>query len=171
MIRRHNTLFPGDILLFKPRGKREETFSDKLISWGQKIFRKVPKNVNYVHVAMVDYNPEYILESVWPKTKITNLATKRSTSTDKIEVWRIKNLTKDQCKLMLDYGHSHLGMWYDIPLFLTGFLSIKHTEICSVFISQICHAAGLDIPYGSAGKKFIVPDDFILFNTMLERVM
>jgi hypothetical protein len=120
---------------------------------------------------MVDWNPEYILESVWPKTRITNLAIKRSTSTDKIEVWRIKNLTKEQCDKMLEYGHSHLGLWYDIPLFLTGCLSIKHTEICSVFVSQICHAAGLDIPYGSTNKKFIIPDDYIDFNTMLERVM
>lgn len=171
MIRRHNTLFPGDILLFRPRGKKAATFSDKLISWGQRLFRKVPKNVNYVHVAIVDWNTEYILESVWPKTRITNLAIKRATSADKIEVWRIKNLTSEQCKLMLDYGHSHLGLWYDIPLFLTGFLSIKHTEICSVFIAQICHAAKLDIPYGFMNKKFIVPDDYADFNTMLERVM
>lgn len=170
-LRRHYNLYPGDILLFRPRGKKEEDFSDKLISWGQRLFRKVPKDVNYVHVAIVDWNPEYILEAVWPKSRVTNLATKRATSTDKIEVWRIKNLTKEQLKKMLDYGHSHLGMWYDVPLFCTGFISLHNTEICSVFVSQICNEAGLDIPYGFKHKIFVVPDDFVIFNTMLERVM
>jgi hypothetical protein len=170
MNRRHSTLYPGDILLFRPRGDHA-TFTDKLIIWGQNIFREVPKKINYVHVAIVDWNPEYILEAVWPKTRITNLAEKRATSTDKIEVWRIRNLTSEQLKKMLDYGHSHLGMWYDVPLFLTGFISLKHTELCSVFVSQICNAAELDIPHGFTHKLFVMPDDFFDFNTMLERVM
>jgi hypothetical protein len=171
MIRRHNTLFPGDILLFRPRGKKTETFSDKLIVWGQRLFRQVPKNINYVHVAIVDWNPEFILEAKWPKTQISNLAARRATSKDKIEVWRIRNLTPEQLKKILDYAHDHLNEWYDIPLFLTGFISLHNTEICSVYISQACNAAELDIPYGFKYKVLVVPDDFIVFNTMLDRVM
>jgi hypothetical protein len=170
-LRRHSTLYPGDILLFRPRGKKAETLSDKFIAWGQRLFRQVPKNVNYVHVAIVDWNPEFILEARWPKSEISNLAIRRASSTDKIEVWRIKNLTPEQLKKILDYGHEHLGMWYDVLLFLTGFLSLKHTTICSLYVSRMCNAAGLDIPYGFKGKKLILPDDFVDFNTMLERVM
>jgi hypothetical protein len=171
MNRRHNTLFPGDILLFRPRGAKEATLTDKLIIWGQKLFRTVPKKMSYVHVAIVDWNPEFILEAKWPKTQISNLAVRKQTCKDKIEVYRIKNLTPEQCKAMLDYAHSHLDMWYDVPLFLTGTISLHNTELCSVYVSECCNAAGLDIPYGCKSKKFVVPDDFAIFNTMLERVM
>lgn len=171
MNRRHNTLFPGDILLFKPRGKKLRTFSDKLISWGQRLFRQVPNNINYVHVAIVDWNTEFILEAKWPKSIISNLAEKRMSSSDKIEVWRIRNLTPVQLQKILDYGHSHIGMWYDVLLVITGFISLKHTTICSLFVSRMCNSADLDIPYGYWHKKFIVPDDFVLSNTMLDRVM
>lgn len=171
MIRRHSTLFPGDILLFRPRGAKEASVTDKLIIWGQKLFRQVPKQMNYVHVAIVDWNPEFILEAKWPKSQISNLAVKRSTCKDKIEVYRIKDLSPEKLKLMLDYGHNNLGLCYDVPLFLTGVISLKHTFICSVYVARICNAAGFDIPYGFKDKKLVLPDDFAVFNTMLDRVM
>lgn len=167
---RRYILHPGDVLLFKPRGDNA-SFVDKLIVWGQRLFRQVPRKVNYCHVAIVDRDTRFILEARWPKTCITNLAVSRSKSKDKMEVYRVRNITPEQIKAALDWAHEHLNEWYDIPLFLTGFLDTKHAEICSTYVSHAFKAAGLDIPYGCENKKFIVPDDFYIDNSMLERIM
>jgi hypothetical protein len=167
--KRRNILHPGDILLFKPRGN--VSFSDTLIIWGQKLFRQVPRKDKYVHVALVDRDTRFILEAKWPKTRRSNLITTKSNSKYKIEVYRVRGITEEQIKFALDWAHEHLDEWYDVPLFLTGFLYIKHTQICSTYVSNSFKAAKLDIPYGCGNKKFIVPDDYAIDNARLERIM
>lgn len=167
---RRYVLQPGDILLFKPRGEHA-SFADRFIVWGQKLFRQVPKRVNYCHVALVDRDTRFVLEAKWPKTKISNLAIIKQKTKHKIEVYRVRDLTPEQAKAAIDWAHEHLNEWYDVALFLTGFLDLKHSEICSTYVSHSFKAAGLEIPYGCTNKKFIVPDDFFIDNSMLERIM
>lgn len=169
MNRRRNTLHAGDILLFKPRGNA--SFTDKLIVLGQKLFRKVPRKDNYCHVAIVDKDTRFILEARWPKTRRSNLLKTKLSSKCKIEVYRVRKITDEQIKLTLDWAHDHLNEWYDVPLFLTGFLAIKHTEICSTFVSKAFKNAKLYIPHGSENKTFIIPDDFAIDKLGLERIM
>jgi hypothetical protein len=168
--KRRHILHPGDILLFKPRGD-STSIIDKLIVLGQHLFRQIPRNDNFCHVALVDDDTRFILEARWPKTRRSHLADVRTSCTDKIEVYRVRGITPEQIKLTLDFAHEHLNEWYDVPLFLTGFLSIKHTWICSTFVSKAFKAAKLSIPYGCSDKVFIVPDDFAIDKKGEERIM
>ena len=167
--KRRHVLRPADILLFKPRGNA--SFSDKIIVLGQKLFRQVPRKDNYCHVALVDKDTRFILEAKWPKTQRSELAPVAASSECKIEVYRVRNITPEQVKLALDWAHEHLNEWYDVTLFLTGFLALKHTEICSTYVSHSFKAAKLAIPCGCENKKFIVPDDYAIDKEGLERIM
>lgn len=166
---RKYVLQPGDILLFKPRPS--DSIVDKFIVWGQRFFRIIPKSIGYCHVSMVDLDTRYMLEAKWPKTRRSSIVEQRATGKEKIEVYRIRNITPEQVAKILKYAHDHLNEWYDVPLFLTGFLKVKHTQICSTYICDSCKAADLDVPIGCQNLKFVVPDDFYLDKITLERII
>jgi uncharacterized protein YycO len=162
-------LKPCDILLF--RETHRSTWIQRLIVWGQCTFYHVPKQARYCHVALVAGDTNLLVEAVWPKTHITTIDFSTYKNREQIEVCRIKDLTDAQREKILTWAYSHTGEWYDVLLLLTGWLSIRHTEICSVFVSKACKAAGLEIPHMHRKSGMVLPDDYVEFNTMLERVM
>lgn len=161
-------LKPGDILLF--RSTHRSTLSERLIVWGQKTFYHVPKNARYCHVALVDKDTDFMLEAVWPKTRISKIDFSSHKQREKMEIYRVRGITDEQIEKTLAWAHNHLGEWYDIPLFLTGWIDIKHAEVCSTFVTHCFESASLEIPHVNDDQKLILPDDFYGDDVQLEKI-
>lgn len=151
-----NMLKAGDILLFEVT--EHSAFHDKIISIGQKLLYQVPNNARFCHVAIVDQDTNYMYEAVWPKTRKSLISS--SNKNNVIQVYRVKGITAQEVKEALTWAKTHEGEWYDIPLFITGWISFKHSEICSTYVSHSLGAAGLSIPKVPKGQKIILPDNY-----------
>jgi hypothetical protein len=159
---------PGDILLF--RVILSSSWSSKFIGWAQRLFGGVPKGFGYCHVALVDQDTDLMLEARWPKTRVSKIDLNKLNKEYGIELYRVRKITDEQIEQVIMWLHNHLDEWYDIPLFLTGFLDSKHSEICSTFISHAFQDAGLEIPVNNWHKKLVVPNDFYEDTITLDRI-
>jgi len=162
-------LKPCDVLLF--RTTHRSTIVDRAIVWGQKTFYHAPKNARYCHVALVDRNTDLMLEAVWPKTHITPIDFSTYKEREQIEVYRVKDITEEQIDATLKWAYNHVDEWYDVPLLLTGWIDIKHAEVCSTYVSHSFEGAGLEIPSGSKGKRIVLPDDYYCDILKLEHII
>lgn len=159
-------LKPADILLFKTTYR--SSLASRFIVWAQETFYHVSKQADYCHVALVDKDTSLMLETTWPKTRVSKID---FSIAEQIEVYRVRGITDEQREKALIWGRSHIGEWYDVLLFLTGWIDTRNTEICSTFVSKAFREAGLDIPYGSNKKELILPDDFGIDTIGLDRIM
>lgn len=164
-----NKLKPADILLFRTTPRSTE--SEKFIAWAQHVIYNAPVDAKFCHVALVDYDTDLMCEAVWPKTKISEIDFAVQGQPEKIEVYRVRNITDAQVQATIQWAHDHLDEWYDVPLFLTGWLDAKHAEVCSTYVSHGFQASGLDVPHGSNAKKLILPDDYYLDTVTTDRIM
>lgn len=151
-------LKPCDVLLFRTTHK--STIFQRLIVWGQKTFYHVPQAARYSHVAIVAGDTNLLIEAVWPKIRIVPISYSNYKDRECIEVYRIKNLTDEQREKILAYAYAHVGEWYDFLLLFTGWIDVKHAEVCSTFVSKACHNADLDIPSKQESKKLVIPDNY-----------
>lgn len=161
-------LKPGDVLLF--RETHRSTLFERWIVWVQKTFYHIPKNVRFCHVALVDKDTDFMLEAVWPRTRITKIDFSTYKAKERIEVYRVRGITKEQIDKVLTWAHNHLGERYNFVLLFTGWTDSKHAEICSTFVSHAFRDADLEIPVNSWKKKLILPDDYYFDNARLERI-
>ena len=127
-------LKPGDILLYRPKSVFH--LSAWFIAWGQNVMGKTPHNVTYCHVALVDEDTDYILESRWPKSRRYKLDWKYLDKMYTVELWRVKNSTKAESSKALEWAHNNLGEWYDLGLFVWGWFDAKQKEVCSTFVAK-----------------------------------
>lgn len=163
-------LRPGDILLYKPKSVFH--LSAWFIAWAQNVVGKTPHGVTYCHVAIVDENTDNILEARWPKSHCVPLNWKKLDEAYDIELWRVKNVTKDQIGKALEWAHSHTGEWYDLPSFIWGWFDVKHAEVCSTFVAKSWANAGIDFkqikPIGDG--KLITPDEIAGNTNLIKQV-
>ena len=150
------TLKPGDILLYKVT--KYSALHDKLIAICQILLYQVPRNARFCHIAIVDQDINYKLEAVWPKTRRSLIA--GDNIGEIMEVYRVIDITDAQIKSTLVWANANLNEWYDILFMITGWLDVKHAEICSTFVSHAFAAAGLLIPHVPKFQKIILPDDY-----------
>ena len=162
-------LKPCDILLF--RTTHRSSLQDRFIVWGQRILYHIPKQARYCHVALVDKDTDLVLEAKWPKIKISTLEADTYKQRDQIEVYRVRGITNKQIEKTLDWAHEHVGEYYDVLLLLTGFIDMKHSEICSTYVSKAFKAAGLEIPYIHRENGLILPDDYYEDVVRLDKIM
>ena len=151
-------LKPCDVLLF--RTTHRSTWLERLIVWGQKTFYHVPSAARYCHVALVAGDTNLLIEAVWPKVRIVPIDFSTYKNREQIEVYRIKDLTDEQREKILAWAYGHDGEWYDVPLLLTGWIDMKHAEVCSTFVSHSCKAGEQSIPTKHSDDKMIIPDDY-----------
>ena len=170
---RKDMLHPGDIIFF--RTVKSSLPGSWLISWFQNIVGKSPiHGVSYSHVAIVDWNTDYVLESRWPKSKRSKINWKNWNKHYDLELWRIKRVRKDEIKKTLDWCYSHLNEWYDLGLFIWGMVDIKHAEICSTFVAKAWKSAGRIFKvYKRIGKvkNFHSPDELLHNQLLIKQIL
>lgn len=159
---------PGDILLC--RVIKSSSWSSKFISWGQHVLNQAPSVKNYCHVAMVDYNTDYLLEAKFPFTRKWLIDWDHMDSHYGTELWRVKNITPEQVKQTLDWAHAHLGEWYDLPIFLDGIVHFKDTEVCSTYTQHSFEVAGIELSVEGAGKVLTTPDEIGANTSVIELI-
>lgn len=164
-------LKPGDILLF--RAHPGSGWTSRFIVWGQKFLGRASKGQTYCHVALVDKDTDFLMEAKWPKTRRWRIDWEYLDKTYDVELWRVKGATSVKVKLALDWAGDHLGEWYDLPLFLFGWIDIRHAEVCSTFIRNAWEAAGkhfkTNVDYGSK-QALITPDEIAANTELIKRI-
>lgn len=165
-------LKPGDILLYKVIPSSNITA--KFIGWAQKFIHRAPTKEKYCHLAIVDKDTDYVLEAKWPKTRQWKLDWEHLDKCYSIELWRVKGLTSTKVKEVLKWCHSHLGEWYDLGLFVFGWINFKHAEVCSTFVSKAFAHVKIKFQTSvSYGKKqeLITPDEIASNSKILKRIV
>lgn len=164
-------LRPGDILLYRPKSVFH--VSAWFIAWAQNVTGKTPHNVTYCHVAIVDENTDNMLESRWPKSHCIPIDWKKLDKEYKIELWRVKKVTQDQIDKALEWAHENVGQWYDLGLFIWGWIDTKHEEVCSTFVSKAWANAGIEFKQiKKIGVGTLITPDEIAGNTdLIKRIV
>jgi hypothetical protein len=158
-------LQPGDLLLFKV--KPSSSLIDKFIGWGQKFMKMAPTKAEYCHVALVSFDPEFIMEARWPKTRIYKINWEEYHKKYEVQLFRVKNVTTRQRLDAIHWAEDHLGEWYDLPSFLFGWIQFKHSEICSTYVTKAEKAS--KIYFKTEKNGFITPDQ-VAAQTLIWRV-
>jgi permuted papain-like amidase YaeF/Yiix C92 family enzyme len=144
-------LQPGDLILY--RTTKNSPIHDKLISIGEGLLRRKFTPSNYCHVSMASNDTNLILEAVWPKTHVTKFDWNQP---NELEIYRVKNATSEQIQTAINWAENHLDEWYDIPELFGGWISFKHEQICSTYISKSWKNAKIYFKTGKNG--FITPE-------------
>jgi len=155
----------GDLLLFKV--KPSSPIVDKLVGWGQKLLGHAPTKAEYCHVALVAFDPTYVMEARWPKTRIAKIDWVKWDKEDTLELFRVKNATPRQILDAIQYCEDNLGKWYNVLELLGGWVNIRHAEICSTFVQKAYKSAGIEFKTNASG--FVTPDE-IAASPLLERI-
>ena len=169
---RKEMLRRGDLLFFKPKAKW--SIGSWLVTWGQNILGKSPiHGVSYNHVALIDEDVNYLLESRWPKSHRKKINWKKLLNQYDIELWRVRKVKQEQIKLALNWAYDHLNEWYDIGLFIFGWFDREHAEVCSTFIYKAWRYAGIRFEiYKHIGntEEFISPDELAFNTSIIKRI-
>lgn len=163
-------LKPGDILLFKPKSVFH--ISAWFITWAQNVVGKNPLQgevkVGYCHVAMIDFDTDFMLEARWPKSKITKLDWSELDKEYDVQLWRMKKASKKDVKIAIEWARQHVGEWYDLGLFIWGWMDKPHEEVCSTYITKAWAAAGKIFKQTKEiGKGTLITPDEVAGNTDL----
>lgn len=159
---------PGDILLYKSHAFSR--WSSRFIEWGQRFLGQAPSVDDYCHVAMIDEDPNYILEAKWPKTRRVKLDPMALAEHYDVEIWRVKKLTKAQMKTATAWARQNLGLFYDLGLFLWGAFDFKKAEVCSTYVQKAFQAAGIELSVEGPGKKLTTPDEIAANTKVIRRI-
>lgn len=169
---RKEILRPGDILFFRTTNKSLP--GAWFISWAQNVIGKSPiHNRSYSHVGIIDWDTDYILESRWPKSKRRKIPWKKWDKQYKLELWRIRKVSKQEQNRALKWAYEHLGEWYDLGLFFWGAFDIKHAEICSTFVAKAWKAGNKLFKVHKAlqpDADFHTPDELIANVDIIKRI-
>lgn len=165
-------LRPGDLLFYRPKAIFH--VGSWLIAWFQNVVGKSPiEDRSYCHVAIVDTDTDYIVESRWPKSRRWKIDWKKLDKNYTVELWRVKNVTKEETEKVLEWANSHLGEWYDLGLFVWGTFDFKHSEVCSTYVAKAWEAAGRIFKQHkriSTVKIFQSPDELIANDDLIKQV-
>ncbi len=169
---RKPALRPGDILFLGP--KQKWLIGSWFLTWAQNVVGKSPiHNRSYSHVAIVDWDVDYVVESRWPKSRRRKLEMKKWCKQYEMELWRVRRVNPQQIKDTLDWAYKHLGEWYDLGLFMWGMFDIKHAEVCSTFVAKAFKAAGIDFKIHKkigAAKNFHSPDEIAANTDLIKKI-
>lgn len=144
-------LKPGDILLFEV--VPNSPWHDKLIAFGERVLGKQFTRSSYCHAALIDSDIDMMLEAVWPKTHIIPIKSRKN----KIQVFRIKHATKDQCLAAIKKAHKNLGLWYNVGKLCFGLFPRKHEVICSTYVAISWKAGQVKLMH--SGTKVFSPNE------------
>jgi len=169
---RKQALRPGDILFF--RTKKGSLPGSWFISWFQNIVGKSPiHGISYSHVAIVDWDTDYVLDSRWPKSKRRKIKWKSWGKYYGLELWRIRKIQPEEVQKALNWAYAHLEEWYDLGLFVWGMFDFSNAEVCSTFVAKAWKAAGRIFKvHKRIGKvkNFHSPDELIANDDIIKKI-
>lgn len=119
--------------------------------------------IAYSHVSILDYDKTQQLEGIWPKTRTSKI----DWSNLNIEVWRVKNLTREQRHAALTWAYCHLDRPYDVGQILLGLFKWSSAYTCSEFVVEAYQHVGIDLA-PNAGR-FLAPNELI--TPLIERIL
>lgn len=154
-------LKPGDILLFEVGPN--SPWHDKLIAFGERLLGKQFTKSSYCHAALIDTDTDLMLEAVWPKTHVIPIKARNN----KIQVFRVKKATKEQCLKAVAEAHKNLGLWYNVGKLFFGLFPKKHEVICSTYVSISWKASKVTLV--KKGTKVFSPDE-IASNSLVRHI-
>ncbi len=161
----------GDILLC--RVKPESHFTSKFIVFGQKLLGRSRVDQNYCHVAIIDKDTTFLYEARWPKTRRWRIDWDHLDKYYSVEHWRVRGSTPAKTKVVLAWLNEHLGEWYDLPLFLFGWIDFKHAEVCSTYLVNAWAQVNVNFqPNVSYGKpvRLITPDEIASNSKLIRKI-
>ena len=169
---RKEMLRPGDIVFYKPKAKW--SIGSWLITWAQNVVGKSPiHGVSYSHVVLIDHDTDYIVESRYPRSRRYKMDWKKYENQYDFELWRVRNVKPEQVDKALDWAYAHLNEWYDLGLFLFGWIDRKKSEVCSTFVAKAWRAGGVvfghNTDMGNA-EFFHSPDEIAMNTDLIKRI-
>jgi len=169
---RKQALQPGDILFLGP--KKKWMIGSWLITWAQNVVGKSPiHGQSYSHVAIVDWDTNYVLESRWPKSRRRKLEMEKWCKQYNMELWRVRKVQPEQVKAALGWAYNHLNEWYDLGLFVWGMFDVKHAEVCSTFVAKAFADANVHFKiYKKIGavENFHSPDEIAANTDLIKKI-
>lgn len=167
---RPELLRPGDLLFYRPKAPLPGSW---FITWAQNVVGKSPiHGVSYNHVALVDWDTKFLLESRWPKSRKWKIDWKKLHKYYYVELWRVRNVEPIEVKRALNWAHKHLGEWYDLSLFLYGMFDQPHREVCSTYVAKAWAAAGrFFVSHKTIGRyEFHSPDELAANTHIIKKI-
>jgi len=157
---RKQMLRTGDLLFY--RVTKKSGISSWFIAWAQNVIGKSPVHgKGYVHVAIIDKDTDYILESRWPRSRRWKIDWKKLDKRYAVELWRVRIVTVEHMDKVTKWCYDHLGEWYDLGLFFWGLLDFKEAEVCSTFVKRAWENAGVHFKLHRKPEALITPDELI----------
>ena len=164
---------PGDLIFYRPKNKLY--IGSWFIAWAQNVIGKSPiHDRSYCHVALVDWDENYLLESRWPKSRRWKIKWEKLNKHYHIEVYRIRKVTSQERNAALKWAYDHLGEWYDLGLFVWGMFDFKNAEVCSTFVAKAWKAAGKIFEVHKKlqpDADFHSPDELVANIDLIKRVI
>ena len=141
----------GDLLFYKVTP--QSWWVAQVIALAQALRSETPLPDSYSHVAIVDLDCEHKVEAIWPKVRRVPI----DWESDRIVLYRLRNMTDGKRIKMLAEAHNHIGEWYDIGQALFGFADFVKAEICTTLTQKAAKAAGYIL--GKKAGKFPAPNE------------
>lgn len=163
-----NILQPGDLVLIKATGI--SPILSKLIGFFQVLINKGGTyHKTYSHIAIVDNDVNFIMESTWPKAHRGEMLPE---DMDFIEIWRLNDgdiLTssldgqiKKRTQVILDYMTTRMGLYYDwLELLTFGLFNRKNADVCSEIVGRGILISGIIPTKDGADNTFISPNEIV----------
>jgi len=129
---------PGDILFY--RVTPTSSFIARFIAALELLRAEGRGVVQYSHVAILDFNTDFCIESLWPCVQRTQV----DWSDSRLELWRVSASAPDTAVAIIS-AKGHIGDMYDIWGLLFGALTAKHRVICTTLIQKAFANAGIKI--------------------------
>jgi hypothetical protein len=170
-------LKPGDLLLYRIDLKAGgfKHWVSKLIGFFQPCIGEAGTlKTTYSHIAMVDSDINYLLESTWPVARRVLIEIPESPVT--IDVFRVKNAEEissgaKRADIAIDWAHKHLGTHYDILMLLSmGLIDVHNQEVCSMYASKAWQSAGDILSVEGKKDKLISPNEIAMNLNALDKL-
>lgn len=142
---------PGDLVFTKVTP--QSTFGAKIIAIASILRKEGTRATQYSHVAIVDWDVNYVIEARWPKLRRTQI----DWSDSNLEIYRIQNFSVNKATAFMNHANSCIGQWYDLGQFLFGLFNFKKAEICTSLVINSAKVAGISL--GQAAGRLVTPNE------------
>lgn len=143
---------PGDLLFYKVTP--QSNWIARLIAIAQIWRKEGDGSTQYSHVSIITHRLTQI-EAVWPKVKESDV----DWSSERLELWRINNISYLQAADIVLHAVQRIGQWYDLGNFFFGLFPSKQRQICTTLVTEA--AKDVNITLARDAGDLITPNELI----------